>query len=96
MSDYLEERMRKAQKAELLRQGYTEANADKMVARSQSDARAKPFKLIAGGLVLIVIGIGLTVGSYFMDGTRLGVFIIWWAPIAIGAAMVLAGLATRS
>jgi hypothetical protein len=90
VSDYIAERVRKARKADLIRKGATEEQADAIIAREDASSREVGRRFLYGGLFMLALGLAITVGTYVAAANG-GFFILTGGLIVGGVANILYG-----
>ena len=96
MSDYIAQRVREARKADLIRKGASEEQAEKILARQDKSSRETGRIFLVLGIIMLVIGLGVTIGTYGLASANGGVFIVTIGLIATGAGNIVYGRSRMS
>jgi hypothetical protein len=74
----------------LMTEGMTESSADALMSKTMDELRSQAGMVIAGGVVLAVIGVVVSITVTKASGGMAQ--FLWWGPVLIGAALAITGL----
>ncbi len=94
MSDYVQERFRESRKAELIRKGASEEQAEKILRRQEKSARETGRIFFGLGVFMLGFGLLATVGTFILAAAKGGgVFVLTLGLIAGGVGNIAYGRA---
>ena len=92
MSDYIQQRVLKARVADLVRNGATEEQAKKIVARETKSSRETGRIFLVLGIAMLAIGVLATAGTFIIAVAKGGgVFVLTIGLIAAGVGNIAYG-----